>query len=122
MYFYDIKTGANGYSRGATTCRMPDFPLCYIGAGNFASPALEKLSQLTGDSFYKEIAWEMLVCAAKYQWEDPNVPWHGAVVHAVYQVNGKHWGPDIEGQMDTGMTSGTTLINIERLLGRRKAE
>ena len=80
MYFYDIKTGANGCSRGATTCRMPDFPLCYIGAGNFASPALEKLSKITGDDFYQKIAQEMLVCAARYQWNDSQVPWFVAAV------------------------------------------
>jgi hypothetical protein len=116
MYFYDVPTGANGYSRGATVCRMPDFALCYIGAGNFATPALIKFSTLTGDDFYKKIAKEMIDCACRYQWMDSSVKWYGAVVHAVYQVNGKHWGPDIQGQMDTGMTSGTTLMNIEKIL------
>ncbi|MBQ9481824.1 MAG: hypothetical protein IJU84_06650 [Clostridia bacterium] len=116
MYFYDIPTGANGYSRGATTCRMPDFPLCYIGAGNFAYRALRKLGDLTGEKLYGAIADEFLSVSAKYQWNDPSVKWHGGVVHAVYQVNGKHWGPDIEGQMDTGMTSGTTLMNLEDYL------
>jgi len=116
MYFYDVPTGANGYSRGATVCRMPDFALCYIGAGNFATPALIKFATLTGDDFYEKIAKEMIDCACRYQWKDSSVKWYGAVVHAVYQVNGKHWGPDIQGQMDTGMTSGTTLMNIEKIL------
>ena len=117
MYFYDIKTGVNGRARGATTCRMPDFPLVYLGAGNFAWQALKTLAALTGEAFYEQIAEEMFRCAADYQLKAPGKPWDSGIVHAVYQVNGKHWGPQIEGQMDTGMTSGSTLMNIEKYLG-----
>lgn len=120
MYFYDIRTGVNGRSRGATTCRMPDFPLVYLGAGNFAYPALLKFARLTGNEFYKKIAEEMLRCAADYQLSAPGKPWDKGIVHAVYQVSGKHWGPDIQGQMDTGMTSGSTLVNIEKYLAGKQ--
>lgn len=122
MYFYDIKTGVNGRARGATTCRMPDFPLVYIGAGNFAYSALIKFSRLTKDDFYENIAKEMLRCAVDYQLSAPDKPWDKGIVHAIYQVNGKHWGPDIQGQMDTGMTSGSTLMNVEKYLTEIKKQ
>ncbi len=116
MFYYDLETGVNGRARGATTCRMPDFPLLYVGAGNFAYSAMKKLAALTGEHFYKEIAEEMLRCASDFQLSAPGKPWNNGIVHAVYQVNGRHWGPDIEGQMDSGMTSGSTLICLEEYI------
>ena len=119
MYFYNIKTGVNGYSRGSTTCRMPDLPLCYIGAGNFAVKPLLKLYDLTNDIFYKNILLELVTCSAKFQWDAKDKLFDKAIVHAIYQVNGKHWGPSIEGQLDTGMTSGSTLLNLVDLLEKK---
>ncbi len=44
----------------------------------------------------------------------------GGMVHAVSQFDGKYWGPDLEGQVDTGMSTGNSLAAIERLLWKTK--
>ena len=113
IYFYDVPHGYGGITRGGTVCRMPDYPLLYLGAGAVALMPLIRLSEETGDSFYKKISQEMLACITMYQWNCPSKPWHGGIVHAYDQRQGLHWGPDREGQVDTGMTSGMCLVNLE---------
>ncbi len=45
------------------------------------------------------------------------------MIHAMVQQNGKHWGPDVAGQVDTGMATGSSLASIElRLDTHRKEE
>jgi hypothetical protein len=116
VYTYDLENGYNGVTRGGTTCRMPDYPLLYLGAGNIALPAMMKLSALTGDGFHRFMAEEMIVCASKYLWDVPGKPWNGGVVHALDQNTGEHWGPEKKGQVDSGMTSGTTMAVFEKWL------
>ena len=118
MFFYDIPNGVNGVTRGATTCRMVDWPLVYTGAGAFAYRPLLRFAELTKDGFYDKIADEIITCIAKYQYRAEGKPWDYGIVHAVDQSDGRHWGPDKQGQMDTGMTSGNALADIEYLIKR----
>jgi len=113
VYFYDVPNGYHGRTRGGTTCRMPDFPLLYIGAGALACIPLVRFSQKTGDQFFRQIADEMVACILQYQWNDPEKPWHGGMVHALDQRDGSHWGPEKLGQVDSGMTSGMSLVVLE---------
>lgn len=116
MYFYDLETGYRGKTRGGSTCRMLDYPLVYLGAGCFAYLPLIKLAKATGDDFLAKIGEEILCCIANYQLDSPGKPWHMGIIHAFDQGNGLFWGPDREGQMDTGMTSGISLMILEWIL------
>lgn len=113
VYFYNLPNGFNGWTRGGTTCRMPDFPLLYVGAGALAFIPLVKLAEKTGDTFYQKMAQEILGCIAKYQWQNTDKPWDGAIVHALDQNSGVHWGPERLGQVDSGMTTGMALADLE---------
>jgi uncharacterized protein YyaL (SSP411 family) len=113
MYFYNLDTGHNGITRGGTVCRMPDYPLLYLGAGSFAYVPLVKLSKVTGDAFYHQMATELLTCVSKYFFSAPGKPFDNGLVHAIDQSNCLYWGPDKAGQLDTGMTSGMALMLME---------
>ena len=121
IYCYDLKTGYRGVTRGGTTCRMKDFPLIYLGAGGFAYHGLMLFARLENEPFYSRIARELMACVAAYQCQEPS-PWQYGAIHAMDQSHGLHWGPDREGQMDTGMTSGMALRNLEEQLSRRGRE
>lgn len=51
--------------------------------------------------------------AAPVLLEAPGTPWEGGMVHAIAQYSGKHWGPDLGGQVDSGMATGNSLAAIE---------
>ncbi|MCD4669304.1 MAG: hypothetical protein K8S14_02535 [Actinomycetia bacterium] len=113
VYHYNLPNGFNGWTRGGTTCRMPAFPLLYVGAGALAVIPLIRLAEKTGELFYKQMAEEILGCIAKYQWRNSDKPWDGGIVHALDQNSGAHWGPDRLGQVDSGMTTGMSLAALE---------
>jgi hypothetical protein len=112
-YFFDLPHAHNGIARGGQCCRMPDFPLLYpIGPAKAVEPLLS-LYESTGDAFYERMAHEMVRFIGEYQRDCPGKPWHGGMIHAIDQSNGKHWGPDKCGQVDTGMATGNSLASIE---------
>jgi len=113
VYYYNLPNGYHGWTRGGTTCRMTDYPLLYTGAGALAYISLCRLSANLQDPFYYKMAEEILSCIAKYQWNDVGKPWNGGIVHALDQRDGTHWGPDKLGQVDSGMTSGMGLADLE---------
>jgi hypothetical protein len=116
-YFYDLPTGYKGHTRGGPICRMPDFRIIYPGAGAEAVRPLLRLSHLTNDPLYRRMAREMLDCAAWFQWTDPGHPWTGGIIDAVDQNSGRQWGPNREGQVNSGMITGTTLTALEIWMG-----
>ena len=119
-YFYDLPTGFKGHTRGGPICRMPDFRIIYPGAGAEAVRPLLRLSRLSGDPLYRQMAREMLDCAAWFQWTDagrPGPPWTGGIIDAVDQNSGRQWGPDREGQVNSGMITGMTLTALEMWMG-----
>ena len=118
-YFFDLPRGLTGVARGGQCCRMPDFPLLYpIGPAKATGP-LGSLSELTGDTFYRRMAEEMLCFIGHYHLTDPGVPWSGGMLHAIEQYSGKHWGPDKSGQVDSGMATGNSLAALELWLANR---
>ena len=112
-YAYDLPNGHRGVTRGGTCCRMPDFPLIFLGAAAQAVRPLCRFSELTGDSLYRQLAGEMIDCIGRYQWDAPGKPWHGGMIHALDQTCDRHWGPNREGAVDTGMTTGGSLMALE---------
>jgi hypothetical protein len=113
-YFYDVPKAYNGIARGGQCCRMPDFPLLYtIGTAKTMGPLLE-LFALTGDPLFEKMAAEAAAFIGNWQIHAPGQPWDGGLVHAVGQYCGKYWGPDLAGQVDTGMSAGNGLAAIER--------
>lgn len=112
-YHYDLPTGYQGITRGGVTCRMPDFPLLFPGANAMAIPPLMRLYGLTDDDHYRRMATEMLVCLIHYQCKAPGHPWHQGMIHAFDQHHGLHWGPDRQGQVDSGMTTAGSLSTLE---------
>jgi hypothetical protein len=120
VYYYNLPNGYNGWTRGGTTCRMPDYPLLYVGAGALAFIPLVRLAEKTGELFYKQMAEEILGCIAKYQWRCPDKPWDGGIVHALDQNSGAHWGPERLGQVDSGMTTGMGLADLEYWIEKNK--
>jgi hypothetical protein len=40
------------------------------------------------------------------------------MLHALGQYCGRHWGPELAGQVDTGMATGNSLAAIEAWLAR----
>jgi hypothetical protein len=112
-YFYDLPSAHGGVARGGQCCRMPDYPLLYpIGPAKAVEPLLI-LSRATGDGFYERMAGEMAAFIAAYRIDAPDRPWHGAIIHAIDQHSGKHWGPDKCGQVDSGMATGNSLAALE---------
>ncbi len=115
-YFYDLPGTHRGVARGGQCCRMPDYPLLYpIGPAKAVEPLLI-LHRATGDAFYERMAGEMAGFIASYQIDAPGKPWHGAMIHAIDQHSGTHWGPDKCGQVDSGMATGNSLAALEAWL------
>ena len=111
-YFYNLPHAYRGIARGGQCCRT-DIPLLYpIGSVKGIGPLLE-LAKATGDSFYERMAGEMIAFISRWQIHAPDQPWDGGMLHAMVQFNGKHWGPDQAGQVDTGISTGNSLANIE---------
>jgi hypothetical protein len=117
-YFYDLPQAHRGVARGGQCCRMPDFPLLYpIGPAKAMGPLLE-LHALTDDGLFATMARETAAFLGNWQMNAPGKPWHGGMVHALGQYCGKHWGPGLEGQVDTGMATGNSLAALELWLAR----
>jgi hypothetical protein len=120
-YFYNLPHAHNGIARGGQCCRMNDFPLLYpIGPAKGMGPFLE-LYRLTGDVLFEKMAEETAQFIGNWQMHDHGKPWHGGMIHAVGQFCGKHWGPDLAGQVDSGMATGNSLAAIELWLASRRA-
>jgi hypothetical protein len=121
-YFYDLPHANRGIARGGQCCRMDDYPLLYpIGPVKAMEPVLT-LARLTGDEFYRTMADEMAAFIGNWQMEAPGQPWHGGMIHAMGQFSGKHWGPDLAGQIDTGMATGNSLAALECWMAERPGE
>jgi len=118
-YFFDVPLAYKGIARGGQVCRMPDLPLLYPIGPAKAMDSFLRLAKLTGDDFYRRMAEEMIVFIGHYQIEAPSKPWHGGMVHAIDQRSGQFWGPDKQGQVDCGMSTGNSLAAIERWLSAR---
>ncbi|HND63001.1 MAG TPA: hypothetical protein PLB90_16100, partial [Opitutaceae bacterium] len=119
-YFYDLPKAHRGIARGGQCCRMEDYPLLYpIGPAKAMEPVLT-LAALTGDSLYDLMADEMAAFIGNWLIDAPGEPWDGAVVHALGQFSGRHWGPDLAGQIDTGMATGNSLAALECWMERRQ--
>jgi hypothetical protein len=120
-YFYNLPKAHKGIARGGQCCRMNDFPLLYpIGPAKGVKPLLE-LHRLTGDPFAEKMAEESVAFLSNWQMEAPGQPWHGGMIHALGQYCGKHWGPDLAGQVDTGMATGYSLAAMEAWLAHASA-
>lgn len=117
-YFYDVPKAHNGIARGGQCCRMDDFPLLYpIGPAKAMTPLLD-LYELTGDPLFGQMAAESAAFLGNWQMRDPGKPWDGGMIHALGQFCGKHWGPDLAGQVDTGMSTGNGLAALEAWMAR----
>jgi hypothetical protein len=111
-YFYHLPNAHNGIARGGQVCRT-DIPLLYpIGPAKAVQPFLD-LYQVTGDDFLLTMTREMIHFISKWQIDAPGEPWDGGIIHALDQHNGKHWGPDLAGQVDSGMATGNSLAALE---------
>ena len=112
-YFYDLPHAHQGVARGGQCCRMDDYPLLYpIGPAKAMEPVLA-LAAVTGDALYRTMAAEMAAFIGNWQIDAPGQPWDGGMVHALGQFSGKHWGPDLAGQVDSGMATGNSLAALE---------
>ena len=112
-YFFDLPHANRGVARGGQCCRMDDYPLLYpIGPAKAMEPVLA-LAEATGDPIYETMAAEMAAFIGSWPMEAPGQPWDGAMIHALGQFSGKHWGPDLAGQVDTGMATGNSLAALE---------
>ena len=112
-YFYDLPHANRGVARGGQCCRMDDYPLLYpIGPAKAMEPVLA-LARLTGDPLYATMAAEMAAFIGHWQIEAPGQPWDGGMIHALGQFSGRHWGPELAGQVDTGMATGNSLAALE---------
>lgn len=120
-YWYDLPNAYCGIARGGQCCRMPDFPLLYPIGPAKAVPVLLDLADACKDKFYRKMAWEMVNFIAHWQIDAPGKPWDGGILHAIGQFSGRHWGPDLEGQIDSGMATGNGLAAIEIWLARCKS-
>lgn len=119
-YFYDLPRAHRGVARGGQCCRMDDFPLLYpIGPAKAVAPLL-RLARATGDAFLERMSGEMAAFIGDWQIDAPGEPWHGGIIHALAQYSGQHWGPDLAGQVDTGMATGNGLAAIEAWLAHRR--
>ena len=117
-YLYDLPLAHQGVARGGQCCRMDDFPLLYpIGPAKAVGPLLA-LADLTGEPLFLQLAEEAVAFLSHWQLEAPGQPWDGGMLHALGQYCGRHWGPDLAGQVDTGMATGNALAAIEAWLAR----
>lgn len=118
-YFYNLPHANRGIARGGQCCRT-DIPLLYpIGPAKGTGPLLE-LATLSGDSFFEKMAAEAAAFISQWQMEAVGRPWNNGIIHALEQHSGRHWGPDLAGQVDTGMATGNGLAAIERWLEHLK--
>ena len=118
-YFYDLPLAHRGVARGGQCCRMKDYPLLYpIGPAKAMEPVLT-LERVTGDPFYRQMADEMAAFIGNWQMDAPGQPWDGGMVHALGQFCGKHWGPALAGQVDSGMATSNSLAALELWLENR---
>jgi len=118
-YFYDLPHAHRGIARGGQCCRMDDYPLLYpIGPAKAMEPVLA-LAAATGDPLYRTMAAEMASFLGNWQLDAPGQPWDGGMVHALGQFSGRHWGPDLAGQIDSGMATGNSLAALECWLAQR---
>ena len=112
-YFYDLPHANQGVARGGQCCRMDDYPLLYpIGPAKAMEPVLA-LAAVTGDPLYRTMAAEMAAFIGNWPIDAPGQPWDGGMVHALGQFSGKHWGPELAGQVDSGMATGNSLAALE---------
>ena len=112
-YFYELPHANNGVARGGQCCRTDDYPLLYpIGPVKAIEPVLA-LAAATGDPLYRTMAAEMASFIGNWLMDAPGQPWDGGMIHALGQFSGKHWGPDLAGQVDTGMATGNSLAALE---------
>lgn len=118
-YFYNVPRAHQGVARGGQCCRMDDFPLLYPIGSAKALPLFLDLYALTGDSLFKVLAGEAAAFISSWQMEAPDKPWDGGMIHALGQYCGKHWGPDLAGQVDTGMATGNSFAALEAWLAQR---
>ena len=121
-YTYDLSSAYRGRTRGGQCCRMPDYPLAFAGGTAKHIKPLLDLWRLTDREIYWTMAREMtsFVCANRIR--AAGQPWDGGLVHAFDQHLGYLWGPDREGQVDSGMTTGKGLAAIEAWLAADPAE
>lgn len=118
-YFFDLPNAYNGVARGGQVCRT-DIPLLYpIGPAKAVPPLLD-LYRLTGDELWLTMVREMVHFIANWQLSAPGKPWDGGMVHALDQHNHRFWGPDLAGQVDTGMATGNSLAALETWLAFTK--
>ena len=119
-YLYDLPKAHHGIARGGQCCRMNDFPLLYpIGPAKAMTPLLD-LYRLTGDPWFQMMAREAATFLGQWQIRDPGRPWDGGMIHALGQYCGRHWGPDLAGQVDTGMATGNSLAALEAWISSSK--
>jgi len=95
---------------------MDDFPLLYPIGSAKALPLFLDLYRLTGDSLFETLAGESAAFISSWQMEAPGKPWDGGMIHALGQYCEKHWGPDLAGQVDSGMATGNSLAALEAWL------
>jgi hypothetical protein len=108
-----------GIARGGQCCRT-DIPLLYpVGPAKGIGPFLE-LAKASGDLFFEQMAAETAAFISNWQIKASGQPWDGAIVHALQQYSGKHWGLDLDGQVDTGVATGNSLAAIELWLEHLK--
>ncbi|MBS0661749.1 MAG: hypothetical protein JSR48_00665 [Verrucomicrobia bacterium] len=121
-YFYDLPKAHRGIARGGQCCRMDDYPLLYpIGPAKAMEPVLA-LAAATRDPFYDQMADEMAAFIGNWLIDAPGEPWDGGMLHAMGQFSGQHWGPDLAGQVDSGMATGNSLAALECWIERRAAD
>lgn len=119
-YFYNVPKAHNGVARGGQCCRMDDLPLLYpIGPAKAMTPLLE-LHALTGDAWFETMAREAAAFIGHWQMRDPGKPWDGGMIHAMGQYCGAHWGPDLAGQVDSGMATGNSLAALEAWMDHKR--
>ncbi|MFH1568181.1 MAG: hypothetical protein ABIL09_09305 [Gemmatimonadota bacterium] len=80
-------------------------------------PLLE-LFALTGDGLYRRMAGEMVAFLSRWQVRVPGQPWNQGMLHAQAQYDARHGGPDLAGQVNSGMATGNSLAAFEAWLPR----
>jgi hypothetical protein len=118
-YFYDLPAPKtpNGIARGGQCC-CNHFPLIFVIGPEMGVEPLLRLAELTGDPLYRRMAGEMTSYIANSQYHRPGKPWDGALIHAFAQNIGRYWGPNYDGQVDSGMSNGNGLAAIEAWLAQ----
>lgn len=120
-YLYDVPVPKthNGVARGGQCCCRCEPIIFVIGPGIAVEPLLA-MSRLTADPLYERVALEMISYIGNSQIHAPGRSWHGGIIHAFLMYRGRCHGPDEEGQVDTGMATGSSLAALEAWLAHRK--